>query len=109
MGRVRDEHLASIFTSTPEGRPDDEHAGELAVGTGRWPQTGVVHAAEVLQGCLEVQEPREDGLQGGASAGWMSAMREAISSPILGLYFMVHDPRGYMPWSMPVFRRESRV
>ena len=26
--------------------------------------------------------------------GWMSRNQEAISSLILGLYFMVHDPRG---------------
>ena len=83
----------------------EQQAGELAVGAGRRLQRRAVEAGDLGQPAAqrvhELERPLDEllGLVGVQAA--QALRRAATRSLILGLYFIVHEPSGYGPFSTP--------
>ncbi len=79
-------------------RADHEDAGELALGARRGLERDGVHAGDLGQVPRQLVHELEGALRQRLGAAWgcrrAKPARRAMSSLILGLYFIVHEPSG---------------
>ncbi len=92
--------IAALF----EQRANQQDAGQLAVRAGRGLQRDGVHAGDLGQRGFQTRHDFHarpaPALRADRDAPRPGLRVRATSSLTRGLYFMVQEPSGYMPWSM---------